>query len=160
MIIAGVLLLEHFEKTTTEQFKFLVDVNFLGTFLTNRAAIPHLIESGGNIVNCSSVSALAGQAYATVYGASKGAVSALSRGLALEYAKRGVRCNTIIPGVVATPLTAAPKVPEDIDATLMGRINGEVTTPDKIAGAIAMLASDDGAYINGAEIRADGGGLS
>ena len=57
--IAGVLLLEHFEKTTVDQFNFLVNVNFLGTFLTCRAAMPYLIESGGNIVNTSSTSALA-----------------------------------------------------------------------------------------------------
>ncbi len=161
--IAGVLLLEHFEKTTTDQLNFLVNVNFLGTFLTCRAAMPHLIASGGNIVNCGSVTGLAGAGYSAVYGASKAAVSALSRGIAVEFGKKGVRCNTIVPGEVATPLIAEPALPDDPDFTLLGRmapLNGQNATPDQIAGVIAMLASDDGAYINGADIRADGGGLT
>jgi len=160
--IAGVLLLEHFEKTTVDQFNFLVSVNLLGTFLTSRAAMPYLVESGGNIVNTSSTSALGGAGYGAVYGATKGAVSALTRGIAVEFGKKGVRCNAVVPGEVATAMTAAPKLPEDPDVTIMARqgpLNG-AATPDQIASVIAMLASDDGAYINGAEIRADGGGLS
>jgi meso-butanediol dehydrogenase/(S,S)-butanediol dehydrogenase/diacetyl reductase len=160
--IAGVLLLEHFEKTTVDQFNFLVNVNLLGTFLTCRAAMPYLIESGGNIVNTSSTSALAGAGYGAVYGATKGAVSALTRGIAVEFAKKGVRCNTVVPGEVSTAMTAAPALPDDPDFTIMAR-QGPLNcaaTPDQIASVIAMLASDDGAYINGAEIRADGGGLS
>ncbi len=161
--IAGVLLLEHFEKTTTEQWKWLLDVNVLGTALPCRAAMPHLIESKGNIVNCSSTSALAGAGYSAAYGASKGAVSALTRGLAVEFGGKGVRVNAIVPGETATPMIAAPSLPEDPNFALMGRmapLDGQTGTPDQIAGAIAMLASDDGSYINGAEVRADGGGLT
>ena len=161
--IAGVLLLEHLEKTTTEQFNFVVNVNFLGTFLTCRAAMPYLIASGGNIVNCGSTTALAGAGYSAVYGASKAAVCALTRGIAVEFGKKGVRCNNIIPGEVATPMVTQPKLPDDPDFTLLGRmvpLTGQNATPDQIAGVIAMLASDDGAYINGADIRADGGGLT
>ena len=163
--IAGVLLIEHFEKTTIEQFDFLVNVNFKGTFMICQEAMPHLLESGGNIVNCSSVSAYGGVGYGVLYGATKGAVSAMTRGIAVEFAKKGIRCNTIIPGEVSTSMTATPSIPdpESLDFSLMGRGNpltGQTATPDKIASAIAMLASEDGAYINGAEIRADGGGLS
>ena len=161
--IAGVLLLEHFEKTTVDQFNFLVNVNLLGTFLTCRAAMPHLIESGGNIVNTSSTSALGGTPYGVIYGATKGAVSALTRGIAVEFAKKGVRCNAVVPGQVSTAMTAAPELPEDLDFTIMARqgpLNGAAATPDQLASVIAMVASDDGAYINGAEIRADGGGRS
>ncbi len=161
--IAGVLLIEHFEKTTTEQFNFLVKVNFLGTFLPCRAAMPHLIASKGNIVNCSSTSALGGAGYGAVYGGTKGAVSALTRGLAVEFGGKGVRCNTIVPGDVATSMTAKPKLPDEPDFSIMSRSNpldGQSAKPEQIAGVIAMLASEDGSYINGAEIRADGGGLS
>ncbi len=161
--IAGVLLLEHFEKTTVDQYNWLMDVNVLGTFLPCQAAMPHLIASKGNIVNCSSTSALAGAGYSAAYGASKGAVSALTRGLAIEFGGKGVRVNAIVPGETATPMIAAPKLPENPDFSLMGRmapLDGQTGTPDQIAGAIAMLASDDGSYINGAEVRADGGGLS
>lgn len=97
------------------------------------------------------------------YGASKGAVSALTRGLAVEFGGKGVRVNAIVPGETATPMIAAPKLPEDPDFSIMGRmapLDGQTGTPDQIAGAIAMLASDDGSYINGAEVRADGGGLT
>jgi hypothetical protein len=85
-----------------------------------------------------------------------------TRGIAIEFAKKGVRCNAVVPGEVSTAMTAAPELPEDPDFTIMARqgpLNG-AATPDQIASVIAMLASDDGAYINGAEIRADGGGLS
>jgi len=105
---------------------------------------------------------LGGAGYGAVYGATKGAVSALTRGIAVEFGKKGVRCNAVVPGEVSTAMTAAPALPEDPDFTIMARqspLNG-AATPDQIASVIAMLASDDGAYINGAEIRADGGGLS
>jgi NAD(P)-dependent dehydrogenase (short-subunit alcohol dehydrogenase family) len=161
--IAGILLLEHFEQTTVEQFHRIVNINLLGTFMLCKAAMPHLIESGGNIVNTSSTSAIGGAPYGAVYGASKGGVSALTRGIAVEFAKRGVRCNTVIPGQVDTNMTVGIAMPEDLDFGIMGRqgpVNGTTATPDMLASVIAMVASDDGAYMNGSEIRADGGGLS
>ncbi|MCA0932854.1 SDR family oxidoreductase [Lutimonas saemankumensis] len=163
--IAGVLLIEHFEKTTLEQFDFLVNINIKGTFMVCQEAMPHLLASGGNIVNCSSSSAYCGVGYGVLYGATKGAVSAMTRGIAVEFAKKGIRCNTIIPGEVSTSMTAQPAMPdpESLDFSLMSRGNpltGQAATPDQIASVIVMLASEDGAYINGAEIRADGGGLS
>ncbi len=160
--IAGILLLDHFEKTTVEQFHRVVNINLLGTFMLCKAAMPHLIESGGNIVNTSSTSALGGAPYGAVYGASKGGVSALTRGIAVEFAKQGIRCNSVVPGEVATNMTTGLAVPETLDFSIMGR-QSPLTSPappEMLASVIAMVASDDGAYMNGSEIRADGGGLS
>lgn len=159
---AGVVILEQFEKTTVEQLRFMVDINLLGTFLTTRAAMPYLIEAGGNIVNISSTSALAGVGFAAAYGATKGGVSALTRGIAVEFGSRGVRCNTIVPGRVATTPSAAAGSQTGIDLSTLGR-NGSMpgaATSATIAGVIAMVASADGAHMNGSEIRVDGGWLS
>lgn len=115
------------------------------------------------MVNCGSTTALAGAGYSSVYGATKAAVCALTTGIAVEFGKKGVRCNTIVPGEVATPIVTEPKLPDDLDFALLGRmvpLDGQNATPGQIASVIAMLASDDEIYINGAEIRADGGGLT
>lgn len=159
---AGVVILEHLEKTTVEQFRLLVDVNLLGSFLTIRAAIRHLVETRGNIVNVSSIAALAGVGLATAYGAVKGGVGALSRGVAVEYGGRGVRCNTVVPGRVALPVRSDARNPAHIDVSILGRHAPmpEAATPAMIAAVIAMVASDDGAHLNGSEIRVDGGWLS
>ena len=160
--IAGVLLLQHLEHTTVEQFHRVMNINLLGTFMLCKAAMPHLLKSGGNIVNTSSTSALGGAPYGAVYGASKGGVSALTRGIAVEFAKRGVRCNAVVPGEVATNMTQGTNLPDGLDFSIMSRQGplNDPAPPEMIASVIAMVASDDGAYMNGSEIRADGGGLS
>ena len=161
--IAGVLLLQHLEQTTVEQFHRIININLLGTFMLCKAAMPHLLKTGGNIVNTSSTSAIGGAPYGAVYGASKGGVSALTRGIAVEFAKRGVRCNAVIPGQVETNMTQGTNLPEGLDFSIMDRqgpINNTPAPPEMLASVIAMVASDDGAYMNGSEIRADGGGLS
>ena len=97
--VAGILLLSHTHDTTAAQWQKILDVNLTGTFLFCKAALPHLLASGGNIVNTSSTSALAGMPYGAAYGASKGGVLALTRALAVEYgAKRGSR-QRHLPGL-------------------------------------------------------------
>lgn len=160
--IAGMLLLEHFEKITADQFRRVVDVNLVGTFLMCRAALPHLRESGGNIVNTSSTSALAGMPYGAAYGSSKGGVSALTRTLAVEFGKHGVRCNAVCPGSILTAMGSGGNLPEDPDFKLLMRAMplDKPRGPEVVASLVAMLASEDGAHINGEEIRVDGGTLS
>ncbi len=160
--VAGILLLEHFEKIPVEKFRRILDVNLIGTFLLCQAAIPHLRESGGNIVNTSSTSALAGMPYGAAYGSSKGGVSALTRTLAVEFARQGIRCNAVVPGSILTAMGSGDNLPEDTDMQLVMRATA-LDKPRKaevVAGLIAMLASEDGAHINGEEIRVDGGTLS
>ena len=163
--IAGVLVTAHFADTTTDQLDFVYNVNVKGPFVLCKAAMPHLIASKGNIVNCASTSSIGGLAYGVAYSASKGAILAMTRSLAVEFAKQGIRANTIIPGSVATPMAtgAAPDIKEDMDFGLMARpepLSGETGTPEQIASVVAMVASDDGAYMTGASLRIDGGGYS
>ena len=160
--IAGILLLDHFEKITVDQFRRVLEVNLVGTFMLAQAALPHLLESKGSIVNTSSTSALAGMPYGSAYGTSKGGVSALTRTLAVEFGKRGVRCNAVNPGSIKTAMMGGGQLPDDADPQLLMRVMsiGPPRGPEVVAATIAMLASEDGIHINGEEIRVDGGTLA
>ncbi len=160
--IAGILLLDHFPKITADQFRRVLEVNLVGTFMLAQAALPHLLESKGSIVNTSSTSALAGMPYGAAYGTSKGGVSALTRTLAVEFGKQGVRCNAVNPGSIKTAMMGGDKLPDDADPQLLMRAMsiGPPRGPEVVAATIAMLASDDGIHINGEEIRVDGGTLA
>jgi len=160
--IAGILLLDHFEKITPDQFRRVLEVNLVGTFMLAQAALPHLLESKGSIVNTSSTSALAGMPYGSAYGTSKGGVSALTRTLAVEFGKRGVRCNAVNPGSIKTAMMGGDLLPDDADPHLLMRAMsiGPPRGPEVVAATIAMLASEDGIHINGEEIRVDGGTLA
>jgi len=139
-----------------------LDVNLTGTFLMCQAALPQLLESGGNIVNTSSTSALRGLPWSAAYAASKGGVLALTYTLAVEYGKQGVRANAVCPGNIMTPMTSAVRLPEGVDTQLIVRTVAldRPRGPEVVAGVIAMLASEDGAHVNGELIRMDGGALS
>jgi meso-butanediol dehydrogenase/(S,S)-butanediol dehydrogenase/diacetyl reductase len=160
--IAGILLMEHAHATRLEDWRRVLEVNLTGTFLMSVAALPHLLESKGNIVNASSTSALAGLPYGAAYGASKGGVLALTRTFAVEYGKQGLRANAVCPGSIQTPMTTRNKLPENPDMKLIMRAAAldRPRGPETVAGVIAMLASEDGAHINGEHIRVDGGTLS
>lgn len=160
--VAGLLRMAHFHELQLEDWNRLIAINLTGTYLTCKSALPHLLESKGNIVNTSSTSALAGLAYGAAYAASKGGVLALTRALAIEYGKQGVRANAVCPGSVLTPMTSRSMLPKDADPKLIQRAMAldRPRGPEVVAAVIAMLASEDGAHINGAEIRVDGGTLS
>ena len=160
--IAGIILLQHFEKLTVEQFRRVLEVNLVGTFMLCQAALPHLLATRGAIINTSSTSALAGLPYGSAYGTSKGGVSALTRTLAVEFGKQGLRCNAVNPGSIQTAMSGGGILPEDADMRLMARTMSlsKPMGPEVVAGVIAMLASDDGIHINGEEIRVDGGTLA
>ncbi|MGZ4705531.1 MAG: SDR family NAD(P)-dependent oxidoreductase, partial [Acidimicrobiales bacterium] len=123
------------------------------------AAIPHLLLSGGNIVNIASNAGLMGGAYTVVYCMTKGAIVQMTRALAMEYMKTPIRVNAIAPGGVETGLTAGFKIPADVDFELMGRYTGlrPMARPDDISRLFAFVASDDGANIHGAILSSDGG---
>jgi NAD(P)-dependent dehydrogenase (short-subunit alcohol dehydrogenase family) len=129
----------------------------------SRAAIPHMLEQGsGSIVNISSVNGLVSEPFLAVYSASKGAVVMLTRGIALDYAARGIRCNCICPGWVDTPINYA-------HANMMGGLEkiyanigqfqpiGRPGEPREIAHLALFLASDEASFITGSVISADGG---
>lgn len=160
--VAGILQFEDFRRTTLADFERIIGVNLTGTFLMCREAIPHLLETGGNIVNTASTSALAGHPWTASYAASKGGVFALTQTLAVEFGKQGLRVNSVAPGSILTPIQDAFKLPEGADAKLIYRIMAldQQRGPETVAGAIAFLASDDAAHVNGTCLKVDGGTLA
>jgi NAD(P)-dependent dehydrogenase (short-subunit alcohol dehydrogenase family) len=120
------------------------------------------METKGAIINTSSTSALAGMPYGAAYGTSKGGVSALTRTIAVEFGKKGVRCNAVNPGSILTAMAGPDVIPKDADMKLIMRAQplDRPRGPEVVAATIAMLASDDGVHINGEEIRVDGGTLA
>lgn len=157
--IAGIMQTCHTERCPLDLWQRILDVNLTGTFLMCRAALPHLVETTGNIVNTSSTSAAFAHPWMAAYAASKGGVASLTQTIAIEYAKRGVRANTISPGSIKTGITENITFPEDADRKLLYRIMSPTGPrgPETVASVIAMLASDDGAHLTGVDIRIDGG---
>jgi NAD(P)-dependent dehydrogenase (short-subunit alcohol dehydrogenase family) len=161
--VAGILRFAHTHEMSLADWRKIQAVNLDGTFLMCRAALPHLLASGGNIVNVSSVAALAGLAYGAAYGASKGGVLAFTRALAVEYGKQGVRVNAVCPGSIKTPMTAGGAgLPKDADMKLVMRQMAldRARGPETVASLIAFLASEDAAHVNGESIRVEGGTLA
>ena len=160
--IAGILSLEHTHEVELAKWNQVLAVNLTGTFLFCQAALPHLLQHGGAIVNTSSTSALAGMPYAAAYGASKAGILALTRTLAVEYAKKGLRANAVCPGSIKTAMGSRSRLPENMDFELVKRAMplDKARGPEVVAAVVAMLASEDGAHINGESIRVDGGTLA
>jgi NAD(P)-dependent dehydrogenase (short-subunit alcohol dehydrogenase family) len=142
----------------------ILNVNLTGTFLMARAAIPALLESRGCMVNVASIAALRGWRYMAAYSASKGGVVALTRTLAVEFGRRGVRVNCVCPGSIATPLAAALTPVENADPILMNRgpalLEPPVAQPEEIAGTIAYLVSDEARFVTGSVFTIDGGAMA
>ncbi|MEV0982933.1 SDR family NAD(P)-dependent oxidoreductase [Brevibacterium sp. NPDC049920] len=130
-----------------------------GVFHLCRAALPHLIDTGGSIVTTSSISGLGGDRRMAAYAAAKGAVINLTRSMAVDYGRRGVRVNSVAPGPVATSILrpALDRSPE-LTETYAQRIPlGRIAEPEEIAEAILFLASEKASFINGVVLPVDGG---
>jgi NAD(P)-dependent dehydrogenase (short-subunit alcohol dehydrogenase family) len=160
--MAGILRFDDTDALETSAWQRVIDVNLTGTMILCREVLPHLMASRGSIVNAASTAALAGLPCGAAYSASKGGVLAMTRSIAVEYAKRGVRANCVCPGDINTGMTVAIKWPPNMDFELIGRISSlsGAKSPEVMAGVIAMLASEDGIHITGEDIRVDGGTLS
>lgn len=160
--IAGILRFDHTHELRTDDWNRVLAVNLSGTFFFCRAALPHLIASKGNIVNVASTAALKAQPWSAAYSASKGGILSLTRNLAIDYVEQGVRANAVCPGDIKTPIVGAFRLPAGANPKLLDRIRSPrgSGSAESVAGVIAMLASEDGTHINGAEIRIDGGMLS
>jgi NAD(P)-dependent dehydrogenase (short-subunit alcohol dehydrogenase family) len=160
--MAGLLRFEKTHEMDAGSWQQIIDINLTGTFYLCKAALPHLVDSGGNIVNAASTAALAGLHWGAAYSASKGGVLAMTRSIAVEYADRGVRANCVCPGDIKTNMTADVSMPDNPSHEQIVRIsslNGP-RGPEVVAAVIAMLASEDGAHITGEDVRVDGGTLS
>jgi NAD(P)-dependent dehydrogenase (short-subunit alcohol dehydrogenase family) len=160
---AGVNIPGLLHEVTDEVIDKTLNVNVKGAIYACRAVLPFMLEQGaGSIVNISSVNGLVSEPFLSVYSASKGAVVMLTKGVALDYAKKGIRCNAICPGWVDTPINYAhaemlgglEKVYASIDSF---QPIGRPGTPMEIAHLALFLASDEASFITGSIISADGG---
>ena len=157
---AGIGRFSHSEETPFEEWSKIIGVNLTGTFLVCQAALPHLLDGGGSIVNIASNAGLMGQPYSAAYCASKGGVVNLTRALADEYLKRSVRVNAIAPGGIETPLqNEFAKMPEGVSwkefrksMTPLGN-----SKPEEIANIALFVASDACRYMTGSIVSVDGG---
>ncbi len=163
---AGIGLVASVEETTTEDFQRIMRINAEGTFYVTRAAIPLLIASGGNIVNIGSCAAVKGFRRRFAYSASKGAVHAMTKQLAIEYAGK-VRVNAISPGTTDTPFVEGyiakyhSHEVEKITAEINARQPvGRLGRPDEMADLVLYLASKEAGYVTGSIVFIDGGTMA
>jgi NAD(P)-dependent dehydrogenase (short-subunit alcohol dehydrogenase family) len=168
---AGMLRAAHTEQMSLEQWNQIIAVNLTGTFLVVRESLPALLKnSRSTVVNFSSTSAAFAHPYMAAYAASKGGVQSFTHALALEYARQGLRAVCVAPGSIKSGITDATAgyIPSDADWSLFGRLSPILPTTLEssgapmgdsaaVAGLVAMLVSEDGAFITGTEIRIDGG---
>jgi len=157
--IAGIGGMVNTLEETVERWDMMMAVNINGPFYLTQAAIPHLLEREGNIVNMASVAGMIGQSYTAAYCASKHALVGLTKSLALEFGRRGLRVNAICPGATNTNILNSFALPEGIDGSLIARYSyrDDIAEPEDIAKLIAFVASADGHYMNGARVSIDGG---
>jgi NAD(P)-dependent dehydrogenase (short-subunit alcohol dehydrogenase family) len=156
---AGIGKFHHTLEMPLAEWNAILAVNLTGTMLVCRAALPHLLDGGGAIVNVASNAGLMGQPYSAAYVASKHGVVGLTRSLALEYIKRDVRVNAVAPGGIDTPLVNNFMPPEGTSFKELARIMSPLgmAQPSEVATTIAYLASDDARYMTGSIVSIDGG---
>jgi NAD(P)-dependent dehydrogenase (short-subunit alcohol dehydrogenase family) len=138
----------------------LIAINLTGTWLVCQQALPHLLATGrGAIVNTASTAATDATPYETAYAATKGAIIGLTRSLAINHAKAGLRVNCVAPGPIDTPIAAQYGLPPNADRELLRVITpfGGLGRPEDVASVFAFLASDDAAHVNGHVLKVDGG---
>jgi len=157
--VAGILRVAHAHEMPQRDWDQVLAVNLSGPFFMSQAALPHLLASQGNIVNVASNAGLMGQAYTAAYCASKAGLVSLTKSLAMEYVKRGIRINCVCPAGTQTALTAGAKFPSDVDPQLMMRYSGfrGMCQPEQIAAVIAFVASDEAGSMHGSVVQADQG---
>jgi NAD(P)-dependent dehydrogenase (short-subunit alcohol dehydrogenase family) len=159
---AGRFLRRPLPATTDDDFDALFAVNVRPVFRFSRAALPHLIETRGCIVNTASISGLVGVANQSVYAMTKGAVVQFTRQLAVECAARGVRVNAVAPGAVDTDFMAEARAADpdpaaSLAVTLSNHPIGRMSTADEVARAIVFLAAPESGGITGTILSVDGG---
>jgi NAD(P)-dependent dehydrogenase (short-subunit alcohol dehydrogenase family) len=156
---AGIGSFAHTLDETYERWSAILGVNLTGTFLMCQATLPYLLDGGGAIVNIASNAGLMGQPYSAAYCASKGGVVNLTRALALEYVRRGVRVNAVAPGGMNTPMIAGFDMPEGVNMKEFARVTSPLgaSEPEEVAELIAYVASDEARYMIGSVVSIDGG---
>jgi len=156
---AGIARINNVEDTTSDEWDLVMDINAKGVFLGTKAAIPEIRKAGGgSIVNISSIAGLTGGRTSS-YAASKGAVRLLTKSSAIQYAGEGIRCNSVHPGVIETPMTTPMMLntQEGRDLNASRHPLGRVGQPEDIAYGVLFLASDESSFMTGSELVIDGG---
>jgi NAD(P)-dependent dehydrogenase (short-subunit alcohol dehydrogenase family) len=152
------------EEIDAAEWARVLGVNLTGPFNTTKAAMPHLLERRGNIVNVASTAGMRGQAYAAHYAASKAGLINFTRTVALEFASRGVRANCIAPAGITTPIIKNFIPRPDFEPSLIAYISPpiphQMSKPEDVAKAIAFLAAGDVPAITGAVLTVDWGTLA
>ena len=158
---AGISIRKGIEDTTEEEWDRIMDINTKGVFLGTKHALPSMKQAGGgSIVNISSTAGLVGGPYnGAAYSAAKGAVRLFTKATAIQHAKDKIRCNSVHPGPIYTPMlqegmTADPTRREKY---LQGTPLGRIGTTEDIAYGVLYLASDESSFVTGSELVIDGG---
>ena len=156
---AGILSYGTVLETSHEAWNRMMAVNLTGTFFCARAALAHMVAKGrGSIINVASTTGSHDAcAHAAAYVTSKGGVTLLTRSMAIDYAKSGIRVNAICPGPTDTPMLRNALTPEELEAFAKTFPMGRLGRPEEIAGAAVFLASDDASFVTGAILHVDGG---
>lgn len=157
--IAGIIKLANSHDMPREHFELTMAINLAAPWYLSQAAIPHLLETNGAIVNCASSAALIGEAYAAAYCASKAGLVNMTKAMAMEYVKKNIRINAVAPGGMFTNIATGITMPQDADFELIARfsgLRGMVEVAD-VAEAIAMLASPAGRSYHGSCLTIDAG---
>lgn len=159
---AGILELGNIENTSLEQYDRMFNINVRAIYHLTMLAVPHIVQTKGNIVNVSSVNGIRSFPNVLAYNMSKSAVDQFTRCIALELAPKQVRVNSVNPGVTVTELQKRGGLDEEAYAKFLERTKethalGRAGQPEEVARAIAFLASDDASFITGASLPVDGG---
>jgi NAD(P)-dependent dehydrogenase (short-subunit alcohol dehydrogenase family) len=156
---AGILSYGTALDTTEESWNRMMAVNLTGTFLCAKAALRHMVEKGrGVIINVASTTGSHDAcARAAAYVTSKGGVTLLTRSMAIDYARQGIRVNAICPGPTDTPMLRNALTPDELEAFAKTFPMNRLGRPEEIAGAALFLASDDASFVTGAILHVDGG---
>ena len=150
------------EETTEEIWDEQMNVHAKGAFFGTKHALPKMRKvGGGSIINTSSIMGMVGAPRSSAYSAAKGAIRAFTKSAAVQYAKEGIRVNSVHPGFTMTPMTEKRfTVPEIVNERLATVPMGRLGTAEEIAYGILFLASDEASFVTGAELVIDGGFLA
>lgn len=157
--VAGISRFDHAETITPDVWDRVFAINLRAPFFLIQAALPHLLEREGAVVNVASASAFSGAAYLTHYAATKAAMVNMTKTLAMEYAAAPIRINAIAPGGIDSGMGASMRIPDGADTGLIARYSGlrGISAPEDFCDAILMLAGPRGRAFHGACLNADRG---
>ena len=155
---AGILHMAGLEETSLAVWDTVTEVNQKGVLLGMKLSVPAMRNSGGgSIINISSIGGLVGAGAATAYQASKGAVRLMTKSVAIQYAKDGIRANSVHPGIITTPMVTEGFDPETRELFAQATPLGREGASEEIANGALFLASNESSYMTGAELVLDGG---